>query len=42
MKKIHILSILGIALTFGACDYNDKNFDGLDEMVKPTHVFMEK
>ena len=42
MKKIHILSILGIALTFGACDYNDKNFDGLDEMVKPTHVVKEK
>lgn len=42
MKKIHILPILGIVLTLGACDYNDKNFDGLDDMVKPTNVLKEK
>lgn len=42
MKKIHILSVVGIALTLGACDYNDKNFDGLDELVKPAHVLKEK
>lgn len=42
MKKIYALGILGIVFTLGACDYNDKNFDGLDEMVKPVHVVKEK
>lgn len=42
MKKKHILTVVGIALCLGACDYNDKNFDGLDEMVRPTNVLKEK
>lgn len=42
MKKKHILTVVGVALCLGACDYNDKNFDGLDEMVRPTNVLKEK
>ena len=35
MKKIYILSTIWMAFIVGACDYNDKNFDGLDDIVKP-------
>lgn len=42
MKKIYVLPIVGMVLCFGACDYNDKNFDGLDEMVRPTNMVKEK
>ena len=31
MKKIYILSTIWMAFIVGACDYNDKNFDGLDD-----------
>ena len=33
MKKIYILSTIWMAFIVGACDYNDKNFDGLDDIV---------
>lgn len=36
--KYFIQMIAGIALLFGACDYNDRNFDGLDDMVRPGNV----
>ena len=38
MKKIYILSTIWMAFIVGACDYNDKNFDGLDDIVKPANV----
>ena len=37
MKKIYILSTIWMAFIVGACDYNDKNFDGLDA-VSYTHL----
>ena len=42
MKKIYILSTIWMAFIVGACDYNDKNFDGLDDIVKPANVVKEK
>lgn len=38
----YILPIIGMALSLAACDYNDKNFDGLDEMGRPANVVKEK
>lgn len=37
MKK-HIIPVIVSLLAFGACDYNEENFEGLDEMSKPTNV----
>ena len=37
MKK-NILSLLAISLILGSCDYNDKYFDGLDDMSKPQDI----
>ena len=42
MKKIYILSTIWMGVIVGACDYNDKNFDGLDDIVKPANVVKEK
>lgn len=40
MKKKHILLPFAAALILlTGCNYNDKNFDGLDEMTKPEQVF---
>ncbi|WP_294590097.1 choice-of-anchor J domain-containing protein [uncultured Bacteroides sp.] len=39
MKKRYLFPVLAIALMFAGCDYNEKNFEGLDEMSKPTDVF---
>lgn len=36
--KYYILLITGITLLLGACDYNDRNFDGLDDLVRPVNV----
>lgn len=39
MKKIYFIQIItAIALLLGACDYNDRNFEGLDDMVRPGNV----
>lgn len=37
MKK-NILSLLAISLILGSCDYNDKYFDGLDDLTEPKDV----
>lgn len=34
-KKYFIGMIAGASLLLGACDYNDKNFEGLDDLVRP-------
>ena len=39
MKKLNLL-IVAIALFVTACDYNDVNFPGLDDMNKPTDLKM--
>lgn len=41
MKKKYILSTIWMAFIVGACDYNDKNFDGLDDIVRPANVVKE-
>jgi len=38
MKKYILLVSVLIAGAFSACDYNDRNFDGLDELEKPTNL----
>lgn len=40
MKKIYFIQLIAaITLLLGACDYNDRNFEGLDDMVRPGNVF---
>ncbi|NDV82969.1 choice-of-anchor J domain-containing protein [Bacteroides sp. 51] len=41
MKKSLFISISALLLLFG-CDYNDKYFDGLDEMSQPKDVFSKQ
>lgn len=41
MKKSLFISISALWLLFG-CDYNDKYFDGLDEMSQPKDVFSKQ
>ena len=38
MKKNIIKSLAALMLVSTACDYNDDNFDGLDELAKPTDI----
>lgn len=38
MKKYILLGSILLAGAFSACDYNDHNFDGLDELSKPSNV----
>ena len=39
MKMKNLLYILaGFLLVFSSCDYNDENFEGLDDMTEPTDV----
>lgn len=35
MMRKNLFFIFAISLTFAACDYNEKNFEGLDEMSEP-------
>ena len=37
MKKYIILSFVGALSLLSSCDYNDKYFDGLDDLVTPTN-----
>ena len=37
MKKYIILSFVGALSLLSSCDYNDKYFDGLDDLVAPTN-----
>lgn len=39
MKKKYLFPALATVLMFSGCDYNEKYFDGLDEMTRPTNVF---
>lgn len=39
MKKKYLFPALATVLMFSGCDYNEKNFEGLDEMARPTNVF---
>ncbi len=39
MKRKYIIPVMASLLTLGACDYNEDNFEGLDEMTRPTNVF---
>lgn len=38
MKRKYIIPVMASLLTLGACDYNEDNFEGLDEMTRPTNV----
>lgn len=38
-KKYYIIPVITSLLTLGACDYNEDNFAGLEEMTRPTHVW---
>lgn len=39
MKKIYFIAIIAVLATFTACDdFNERNFPGYDEAVKPTNV----
>ena len=38
MKTKNIFSLLAVGLLLASCDYNDKYFDGLDEMAKPQDI----
>lgn len=38
MNKYIIPSVLALALVTAACDYNDENFEGLDQIATPTNV----
>lgn len=39
MKRNYIIPAMASLLMLGACDYNEDNFEGLDEMTRPTNVF---
>ena len=38
MKRKYIIPVIASLLALGACDYNEDNFAGLDEMTRPTDV----
>ena len=38
MKRKYIIPVMASLLALGACDYNEDNFAGLDEMTRPTDV----
>jgi len=39
MKKIYLFPALAATLMISGCDYNEKYFEGLDEMSQPKEVF---
>lgn len=39
MKRKYIIPVMASLLALGACDYNEDNFEGLDELTRPTHVW---
>ncbi len=39
MKRKYIIPVMASLLALGACDYNEDNFEGLEEMTRPTNVF---
>lgn len=39
MKRNYMIPVMASLLALGACDYNEDNFEGLDEMTRPTNVF---
>lgn len=38
MKKIYFIPAVAVLLTLGACDYNEHNFEGLEDLTRPTNV----
>lgn len=42
MKKYIILASVLLAGFFSACDYNDRNFDGLEDISRPSNLISEK
>lgn len=38
MKRKYIIPVMASLLALGACDYNEDNFEGLEEMTRPTNV----
>lgn len=38
-KQFYIYGLFAAALTLGACDYNEDNFPGFDELAQPKHVW---
>lgn len=38
MKKIYFVPAVAALLTLGACDYNEHNFEGLEDLTRPTNV----
>lgn len=39
MKRKYIIPVMASLLTLGSCDYNEDNFEGLEDMTRPTNVF---
>lgn len=39
MKRKYIIPVMASLLALGACDYNEDNFEGLEDMTRPTNVF---
>jgi len=42
MKKYIILSFVGALSLFSSCNYNDKYFDGLDELASPSNKLSQE